>query len=137
MVKDLYRALGNGRSKLKMDDITTLIHRISAKSPKFFLVLDAPDECGFQRKSVLQLLKKISNFSAARILISSRPHVSEIGSIFGSYSRLEISAHPSDIKSFTEHMITTSDELSELIPEHLKDDIVKRITDQSAGMYGF
>ncbi|XXG99886.1 hypothetical protein Hte_006227 [Hypoxylon texense] len=130
-VRDLYKALGASRRKLKLDDITTLIHRICLAQPKLFIILDALDECGSQRKPVLQLLERLS----ARVLISSRPHICELGKVFGSYSQLEISARPSDIKSFTEHMITTSDELSELIPEDMKEDIVKRIADQSAGMF--
>ncbi|KAI0903905.1 hypothetical protein F4823DRAFT_635068 [Ustulina deusta] len=115
-VKDMYQTLGNGHSKLKLDDITTLIRRISLSEPGFFIVVDAVDECGAYRKPVLQLLRKISKGSA-NLLISGRSHVTELDRVFDSYSQLEIKASTSDIICFTEGIIASS-ELSELIPNN-------------------
>ncbi|KAI1744084.1 ankyrin repeat-containing domain protein [Xylaria scruposa] len=131
-VKRLYRTLHNGRTRLRLDDITSLICRITPGHG--FIILDAVDECGPQRKPVLELLKKIATASIS-ILISSRPHVSEISNVFVSSTQLEIKARPSDIRSFTEASITSSGVVLELIPEDAKEDIVRRIVDQSAGLF--
>ncbi|KAJ2998948.1 hypothetical protein NUW58_g156 [Xylaria curta] len=132
-VRDMYQALGNGRSKLKLDDITSLIHRLSLSESSFFIVVDAIDECGSYRKPVLQLLRKLSKGSS-NVLISGRSHVTEIGRIFDSYSQLKIKAPTSDIVSFTEEMIASS-ELSELIPDNLKADTVRHVADQACGIF--
>ncbi|KAI1735936.1 hypothetical protein F4680DRAFT_433578 [Xylaria scruposa] len=132
-VKDMYQTLGNGRDKLKLDDITTLIRRICLSEPGVFIVVDAIDECGYYRKPVLQLLRKISKGSA-NLLISGRSHVTELDRVFNSYSQLEVKAPASDIRCFAEGMIASS-ELSELIPDNSKQDIVRHIADQASGIF--
>lgn len=129
----MYQTLGNGRTKLKLDDITTLIYRVTSFEPGFFIVIDAVDECGPYRKSVLQLLRKISN-SPTRLLILGRSYVTEINSISNSIFWLEIKTPISDLRSFTEGRIASS-ELSELIPDEAKEDILRQIADQSSGIF--
>ncbi|KAI1358633.1 hypothetical protein F5Y08DRAFT_332958 [Xylaria arbuscula] len=132
-VRDLYGALGNGRSKLRLDDITTLVQRITQSDPAVFIVVDAVDECGSYRTTVLRLLRKISN-NSSHLLISGRSHVTEIDRIFDSYSQLEIKARTSDIMSFAEGIISSS-ELSELIPCSSKQNIVRQIAEQASGIF--
>lgn len=133
-VKDLHKTLGEGRIKLKLDDITTVIHRLGRLEPNYYIIVDAIDECRSHRKSVLQFLKKLSDASA-QVMISGRSHVPDIGRIFDLYSQLEIKAMPSDIRLFIEWMIASSDELSDLIPNDAKQEIVQRLIDQSSGMF--
>ncbi|KAI3342013.1 hypothetical protein F4824DRAFT_495881 [Ustulina deusta] len=126
-VKSLYRTLHNSRSRLKLDNITSLISCIYCTQGHTSVIIDAVNKCGPQRKPVLQLLKKISTASMS-ILITSRPHVSKISNVFDSYVQLEIKARPSDIISFTEVSIASSSVVSELIPEDAKGDICTHIT---------
>ncbi|KAI0973718.1 hypothetical protein F4678DRAFT_408380 [Xylaria arbuscula] len=132
-VKEMYRALGNGRSKLKLDDITTLIQCITRSDPGVFIVVDTVDECGSYRTPVLRLLRKISN-NSVNLLISGRSHVTKIDRVFESYSQLEIKASTSDIISFVKGAIASSD-ISELIPDSSKQDIVLHIADQASGIF--
>lgn len=133
-LKTTYQNLDSGRKKLKLDDITTLIKNIYFKQHDYFVIIDALDECHFQRKQVLQVLRKMVDASA-RVLVSSRPHIREFSHSFKSHSRLEIKTNPSDITTFVEHIVNTSSELSDFVPRDLRKEIVQRVTDQSSPMY--
>jgi len=136
-LEELYRTLGNGRDNLKLDDIAILLHSICLDRPRVHIVLDALDECSpaVQRRRILSLLKRLADASA-KIFITSRPHLIDVGRSFGSYIELEIKGDITDIRAYVEHMIHTNDELSELIQDDFKDEAVQRVTDKADGMYG-
>jgi hypothetical protein len=136
-LEELYKTLGNGRDKLKLDDIAILLQSICLDRPRVHIVLDALDEFGpaVQRRRVLSLLKRLADASA-KIFITSRPHLTDVGRSLGNYIELEIKSDVTDIRAYVEHMIHTNDELSELIHDDLKDEAVQRVTDKADGMYG-
>ncbi|KND88668.1 Ankyrin-2 [Tolypocladium ophioglossoides CBS 100239] len=135
-LEGLYRKLGNGRDKLELDDIVTLIHHIIPERPQLFVVLDALDEYAksTQRRRVLSLLRRLADDSV-KVLISSRPHLTEIDRAFDSCTRLEIRSDVSDVRSYVEYMIRSSDELSDIMTDDLRNEAIHRVTEQAGGMF--
>ncbi|KAI8952784.1 hypothetical protein F4801DRAFT_188270 [Xylaria longipes] len=83
----------------------------------------------------LSVTEKVAYFYCDYRSSGTKHIITEIGRVFDSYSELEIKAIPSDIRSYTKWMISSNDELSELMPESSKQDIVQRVIDQSSGMF--
>lgn len=135
-LEDIYRRLGRGREKLKLDDITSLLCLFCRESCRVYFLLDALDECnsGNQRRQVITLLKSLAN-AGAKLFITSRPHPKDIHRAFEGCTKLEIVGNTGDIRTHVKHKIEASDELSELIDVELQEEIVSGVTGQSAGMF--
>jgi hypothetical protein len=133
----MYKTLGYGRDKLKLDDITSMLHRLCLDKHNVYILLDALDEYGpaSQRRGIMSILNSLAK-AGARILISSRPHVADVGRTFDEYIELEVRSDPSDIRSYVEYTIGASDELAELIEDDLREEAVQRVVDQADRMYG-
>lgn len=69
--------------------------------PKVFVVADALDECSQSNDKRDQLLE-VEKLNPAHILITSRPHITEIPEYFEAISSLEILATPDDIKVYVD-----------------------------------
>lgn len=136
-LEDMYKTLGYGRDKLKLDDITSLLHHLCLGERRVYVLLDALDEYGpaSQRRGIMSLLNGLAKTNA-KILITSRPHVADVGRTFEEYIGLEVRSDPSDIRSYVEYTIDASDELAELIEGDLKNEAVQRVVNQADRMYG-
>lgn len=132
----MYKTLGFGRDKLKLDDITSMLHHLCVHKRHVYILIDALDEYGpaSQRRGIMSLLNNLAK-AGARILIASRPHVTDVGRTFHEYIELEVRSDPMDIRSYVEYTIGANDELAELLEDNWREEAVQRVVDQADRMY--
>jgi ankyrin repeat protein len=135
-LEDMYRNLGNGRDKLKFDDITSLLCHVCNDLCDVYIIIDALDEMDVlaHRRQVISLMKSLADASA-KILITSRPHLGDIRRSFSLCATLEITGDECDIRAYVKHRVETNDELAELVDDELIQEVVQKVTIQAAGMY--
>lgn len=136
-LQDLYRTFGHGRDKLRLNDITGQLQSLCRSQPNdICILLDALDECGpaWHCRQVLSLLTTLLE-TGVRILVTSRPHVGDVGHVKLEVARLEIRANITDIRTYVEHRLNLNDELRELIGSNMKDEVIQRVGEQADGMY--
>jgi ankyrin repeat protein len=133
---EMHKTLARTGQTLKLDDITSLLCRICADTPRVRVLVDGLDEYGTprQRRQLLHLLGKLAA-SGARILVMSRPHVAEVGRMRPRPVALEIRSEVSDIRSYVKHMILESEGLFGVVEDDLKDEAVECVVRQADRMY--
>lgn len=104
---------------------------------RFFLVIDALDECT-QREDIRgTFLSKLKILQPTlRLLITSRPHIRDVESTFDSLVLLKVEAAQKDVRLYLECRINKETRLNRNVEKDasLKDDIIKTILDKAKGM---
>jgi hypothetical protein len=112
---------------------TALQHELSGFS-KFFIVLDALDECTANKQLILNELKKLQ--PKIRLLITGRPFVSKDVSIFDNITMVQIRASDNDLERFVQGQMA----IHETLEEHTSKDselaklIIETIVEKAKGM---
>jgi hypothetical protein len=117
--------------------ITEILQKLAAKLAKFYIVVDALDECGESEEDALQFMSALSSLGAhVKVLCTSR-FSTTFEEYFSQSEKLQISAQNADITTFLEAQIRQKYRLSRHVraDPKLKDEIVETIIQESQGMY--
>jgi len=137
-VAELYKRLGHGHEVPRLDDITACLSQICTNNAPVYILVDALDEVGSScgRRGILSLVNKLAR-SGANVLVTSRTPMSGTSrpTLLGNPLTLEIRSDVSDVRAYVEHMIGESDELSLLVRDDAKEDLVRRVVERADKMY--
>lgn len=107
--------------------VVSALQAVVKRFPKMYIILDALDECPpAYRRDLLHLLRLIRD-SPARLLVSSRPHLTF--DIFEDSPKIDIVPSPEDIKLYTAHRLEEAHLLTD--NEILLRTIISNIVDAS------
>jgi len=117
-------------------ELSGLLRLEARRISSFFIVVDALDECSGGEDSAAGILRELESISTSRLMITGRPHVANIMSRFGAFTRLEIRAADEDIGKYLETEINKSIFLSECVQndEALRSSIPNAIVKHAQGM---
>ncbi|KAH9213639.1 hypothetical protein DL95DRAFT_253467, partial [Leptodontidium sp. 2 PMI_412] len=134
LVKHYQKPMGGPLPSVK--DLESALAQICNHFSNTYLIFDALDECDFRRhrKPVLDILDRLRTTSV-RILITSRPHPGDIKRKFDKDPQITIRADDADIKAFIAHRIDGDNDISELVDEKLKEEIINGICAMSGGLF--
>jgi len=135
-VEELHAQLDHGRRPLRFDDVARLLSTLCANTGKrVCILLDGLDECSRAVKGKITSLIGNLGCAGAKAVITSRPHIVPPKRwLTANFVTLEIESDISDIRAYVEHMIDQSDDLSELLCEDMRDEIVERVAEQANKM---
>jgi hypothetical protein len=127
-VRSLYKRHKGQGSRPAFSEISQAIRLMAAVYAKFFIVIDALDECpaGERRARLLAEVSKLQDDCSANIFYTSRP-IPEITERFGQQS-LEVRARDQDIQSYLDGQMVHLPAFvarNQGLREQIKDEIVK------------
>ncbi|KEY74994.1 hypothetical protein S7711_01337 [Stachybotrys chartarum IBT 7711] len=131
-----YRKARNGRLQLSLDDSIALLVRLVNSFPSVFIIFDGLDELEDKaqntRKHLVNALHKLAATSA-RLLITSRPYLEDLGLLSSSCTRVEINAQTEDIRRFVVDTLDNDEEFLELLDGHdeTRERLIKVILEQA------
>lgn len=126
------------QQSLSIDDARQLLSSVvsSSNDTKFYLAIDAIDEClPAQRRVLLDALSEMARSKYISILITGRPHVDgDVERFFPTCPRLEIFAHEEDLRRYIDRELEITDAF-DIIDDEFGEDIAKRLVTVSRGMF--
>jgi hypothetical protein len=115
-------------------ECSTILQSLFRAFSKVFIVVDALDECSKNDRDTLLSSLQIQQ-PDLRVLLTSRPDVTNIGGVFPETVRVEMTATDDDIKLYLDGRIERDSRLRLLVQDStLHDTITKEIIANSKGM---
>lgn len=105
---------------------------------RIFLVIDALDECREVDGTRNTLLTELENLQRGlQLLVTSRPHISDIERVFRNSVNLEIRAQNEDVRKYLDGRLEREVRLKNHIEQDpaLRDEIIRAIIAKVDGMY--
>ncbi|KAK2880075.1 hypothetical protein FQN49_000589 [Arthroderma sp. PD_2] len=136
-VSSLYDLHKKYDTRPTLPQITDLLRKEIAKSPVFYVVIDALDECAESEEDSLRFISAVCSLGPhVRVLCTSRSSTAFQG-YFITSRKLEISASSEDIRRFLDSEIQKQYRLSKHVRTDptLKEDIIKAILVECQGMF--
>jgi hypothetical protein len=135
-LKQLYDRHKSKNTRPSLDEISRVLHSVTALYSKVFIIVDALDECQVIDKCRTRFLSEIFNIQAkynARLFATSR-FIPEIMQKFEGSRPLEICASPEDVKRYLESHMSP---LPAFVGRNLdlQEEIKLAITGANDGMY--
>jgi len=120
----------------KVSEITQALQAEIRGLSNLFVVVDALDECSQSEDKRDQFLDELQKLTTSQVLITSRPHISNIPEYFDDVSSLEILATDDDIKIYIKERISKQNRLKLFLQEEpaLRDAIIDGIIKNVRGM---
>ncbi|KAB5522809.1 hypothetical protein GE09DRAFT_493396 [Coniochaeta sp. 2T2.1] len=133
---EMYRRFGYRQEAPRLDDISGCLSKICAENAPVYILVDALDEVGssVKRGGILSLLEKLGR-SGASVLVTSRTPSSERMKFLGNCLSLEVRSNVSDMSAYVAHMIDESEQLSMLVSEDAKTELVRCVVDRADKMF--
>jgi hypothetical protein len=139
-IRELYDHYNTGYTR--PSDLTSLTSALEAQVglyPRFYLIVDALDECSTldaTRDQFVSAIRSLATHDHVHILITSRD-VLDLSLQFIDEPRIVINAHEDDLRAYITHRLDTEHRLKRLIKadEDLRNDIVAQVIERAAGMY--
>jgi hypothetical protein len=135
-IQSLYDTHILHRTRPNVGEITKALQAEIQGLSKLFVVVDALDECSQSDDKRDQFLGELQKLTIAQVLITSRPHISNIPEYFDDVSSLEILATDDDIKVYIKERISKQNRLKLFVQEEpaLRDAIINGIIKNVRGM---
>jgi hypothetical protein len=136
-IRSVYNNHINRQTRPSTSEYSRLLETEVESFSKVFVVLDALDECAEgneRRHTLLSELRKAQPH--VRLLITSRPHVTDVPCYFEDYATLEVHAHDEDIETYVDRRIMGHDRLRGFVQKEplLREQIIQTIRDNVKGM---
>jgi len=134
-IKSVYKRHVKDGTRPSVHEYSELLQSQARAFSNIFIILDALDECLEERGLRDHLLSELQKFPS-QLLITSRPHISDITRHFGTLNRLEIRASETDITQYLRMRIDKEQRLQQLIKTNseLPELIVQTIVQNVDGM---
>lgn len=135
-VRDLYFHHRQRETRPTFTELSELLRFEASRVSSFFIVMDALDEYTGDENVVMGMLSEIKMMQTARLMITGRPHISNIMSKVKEFIILEIRAADEDICRSVKGQIKRSMFLSECLQrdETLGESIINMIVSKAQGM---
>jgi hypothetical protein len=136
-VLDFYRKHKSRDTKATFSQHSAFLHLLLKPYSKFFIVVDALDECGGENEG-LRILSELHRIPNVQLMVTGRYHVEKILARFTDIMGLPIRARDEDISKATEVRIGESVFLSECVSKPdptLRQTIIDAVVDKAKGMY--
>lgn len=135
-IRSLYNSHIRKNTSPSLNEYSKLLQTEIRLFSKTFIIIDALDECSKieNRHALLRELRKL--LPTAFLLITSRPHITDIPQYFERFSLLEIRASNEDIKAYIEERIIKHNRLNGFIQNDdvLRNAIIETILGNVKGM---
>ncbi|KAJ7784218.1 ankyrin repeat-containing domain protein [Mycena metata] len=137
-IRKLYDEFNTGYTR--PSDMNSLMSALQALvHPRFYLIIDALDECSTldaTRDQFVSAIRSLANHSKVHILITSRD-VPDLSQEFIGETRIVINADGDDLHAYITHRLDTEHRLKRLIKADvdLRNAIVAQVTEKAAGMF--
>jgi NACHT domain len=134
-VARLYRKWNDGydQSSLDVGEVAAGFFDLASKFGRTFVCLDALDECDEQYHRAIQDLIQRTMKSRCRLITSSRSNRT-FKELFEENTSLEISATPRNIDEYVRSVLSSRQEISDMIDENLSEKISRTIQTKSRGL---
>ncbi|KAJ2972829.1 hypothetical protein NUW58_g9099 [Xylaria curta] len=101
-----------------------------------YLVIDAIDECDGSRfrRSILQFLDHLVKTSKVRVLVTSRPHIQDIHSMFCQSPQIKTEAQKEDLKTYLREELLSGGMYS-IADEDFANKVIRALTARAEGMF--
>lgn len=136
-IRQLYYSHGKKNTRPSLSEYSKLLRSESRTFSNVFIVIDALDECEEYDGTRAKLLSEIQKLQPiVRLLVTSRPHITNVISKFKDSTRLDIRASDEDIKRYLEGRIEEECRLKRHVDDDpsLKDTIINAILGNVDGM---
>lgn len=133
---DLYCKHEKRQTKLGVKEASNLLTLETTQISKFFVVLDALDECLEDENARGILLAELKKLPNLQLMITGRPHVAKALSRFGDLRTLRVVATGKDILRYIQNQIETYEFLSDWVQmdSSFKDRISNAVLSKADGM---
>ncbi|RSM12118.1 hypothetical protein CEP52_002630 [Fusarium oligoseptatum] len=135
-VQKAYKEHSKKGSKLKFEDISKLLHGLSALYSRVFIIIDALDECpsrAGRRKTLLSEVMKLQTALSANVLCTSRP-IPNIEAWFPEAVSIKVRASEHDVRKYLDGQIERLPGFVARSPE-LQEQVKKQIVQVVDGMF--
>ena len=122
----------NKSTRPSLDEISDLLVSESREFSKWFMVVDALDECPVGTNTKDKVLSVLRTLPTLHLLVMSRPHV-DLNSDF-KVVRLDIRADNHDMGVFIQGKIEEDRKLRRYVDKHFKQIVIDKIVKKSDGM---
>lgn len=120
---------------LPQSECERLITELSKEFDRVYVVIDALDECAPQHRiPVVQTLGTLSKVPGVRLLLTSRPYVSEIAAACTHGLHLKVAARDQDIRLYIREELARSG-IFGVEDEQFARDLIQRLTQGADGMW--
>jgi hypothetical protein len=138
VVKDVYHNRIKKNARMKLTEVSSLLHIEAARYSRVYVIVDALDECSDRngvRRTLLESLLHLRETSAVNLMVTSRfiPAIEERFSSMTSMTRLDIRAQDEDVASYVS---ASMQDLTQCVEGNLplQDAIVTAIMNNAQGM---
>jgi hypothetical protein len=138
VVKDVYHHRIKKNARMKLTEVSSLLHIEAARYSRVYVIVDALDECSDRngvRRTLLESLLHLRETSAVNLMVTSRfiPAIEERFSSMTSMTRLDIRAQDEDVASYVS---ASMQDLTQCVEGNLplQDAIVTAIMNNAQGM---
>lgn len=133
-ISSAYKSL-QPRGKPPVYECERLIGEIVKAVGPTYIIIDALDECNSEhRTTFLQSLDNLSRTQDLRLLVTSRPHFSDITHTFRRHPQIKIEAHEEDIRAYLRHELGRRD-INSMADGDFVERLVQKLTEGANGMY--
>ncbi|KXX73563.1 Vegetative incompatibility protein HET-E-1 [Madurella mycetomatis] len=123
------------RGKPPVYECERLIGEIAKAVGPTYIIIDALDECSSEhRTTFLRSLDNLSHTHGLRLLVTSRPHFSDITHTFRRHPQIKIEAQEEDIRTYLRHELVRRD-ISSMADGDFVERLVQRLTEGADGMF--
>jgi hypothetical protein len=137
-ISALHERCNDGKRRPTSGELSSLLRSESRFFQKFFIIIDALDECPSVDDTKSKFLLEIQKLlPTPQLLVTSRPHLKSVVAHFlPDAIRLEIRAHDEDIRKYLDEQVKKKDCLSLLVEDRpaLRETIKNKITEKAKGM---
>ena len=116
-------------------ELSALLQAESHKFSTVFVVLDALDECPEFQQTRAKILSVLRKLQTLRLMVTGRPHITDMTQTFEETVQLDIHASDNDIKKYVDGQIEMEKNLKKYKQDNgLRKTIKDTIVDKAKGM---
>lgn len=131
-VTELYTKSGHNGS-ITLNECERLLADLASGLEYVYLVFDGLDEAA-HRRAFLQSILNVARTPRVRLLVTSRPHISDLIDLFQQYPNLVIRAHEEDLKTYLYQELEQG-EIYKIADQQFVKRLVRKLTQGAEGMY--
>ena len=131
-VTELYEKSGHNGS-ITPYECERLLTDLASGLEYVYLVFDGLDEAA-HRRAFLQSILNVARSPHIRLLVTSRPHISDLIDLFQQYPNLRIRAQEEDLKTYIYQELEQG-EIYNIADQQFVNRLVRKLTQGAEGMY--
>ena len=134
-ILDFYDHFKEEQPQDLMPELCRVFQETCEAYERCFIVIDALDECKHQnhRKEIIRVLKGLPT-ARISLFVTSRPHHHDIRQYFEDTLRIDVEASETDIKQYCSHMIEESPNITDVMSDSLRQQVIDTIANKAHGM---